>query len=61
MLEKCTRDQSRCKLWHIHREGRITASNVKAVIATNPSMPAQSLIKRICYPQAFKFSTESTR
>ena len=60
-LERSTKEQTRSKLWNIHREGHITASNFKAVVKTNPCMPAESLIKKICYPQAYKFSTEATR
>lgn len=60
-LERSTKEQAKSKLWNIHREGRITASNFKAVVKTNPCMPAESLIKKICYPQAYKFSTEATR
>ena len=59
-LEKTTRKQAKCKLWKVHREGRITASNFKAVARTNPCMPSESLIKWICYPQAYTLTTEST-
>ena len=45
-LEAETRGQSSKKSWFLHRAGRITASNFKAVVATNPCMPSQSLIKR---------------
>ena len=60
-MEKSTHRQAQNKLWFRHREGRITASNFKAAARTSRSMPAVSLIKRICYPQAYKFSTKSTR
>ena len=60
MLEKSTRKQAKCKLWKVHHEGRITASNLKAVARTNLCMLSESLIKRICYPQAYAFTTEST-
>ena len=60
-LEKATRGQAGNKTWFCHREERITASNLKSVVKTNQSMPSVSLIKRICYPKAFKFTTESTR
>lgn len=39
----------------------MTASTFKAAASTNLAMPSQSLIKRLCYPDAFKFSTEATR
>ena len=61
LLEKSTRGQACNKSWFQQREGRITASNFKAVVRTDPSMPAMSLIKRICYSEAFKFTSESTR
>ena len=60
-LEKMTREQSRSNAWFQYRAGRITASNFKAAVSTDPAKPAVSLIKRICYPQAYKFSTEATR
>ena len=59
LLDKSTCGQAN-KLFQ-HREGQITASNFKAFARTNPSMPATILIKQICYPEAFKFSSESTR
>jgi len=61
LLKQLTRRQAQCKLWKVHREGRISASNFKAVARTNPCMPAESLVKHICYPQAYAFSTESTK
>ena len=60
LLEQSTWGQAGNKLWFHHREGHVTASLFKAAAKTNPCMPAQSLIKRICYPQAFNFSSEST-
>ena len=45
LLEQSTRKQAKCKLWNVHHEGRITASNFKAVARTNPCMPSESLIK----------------
>ena len=60
LLESSTMDQAQCKLWHQHHVGRVTALLFKSAVKTNPAMPSQSLIKRICYPQAYKFSTKST-
>jgi hypothetical protein len=34
---------------------------MKLVARTNQSMPSQSLIKRICNPELFHFSTNATR
>jgi len=59
-LEEATREQASSKVWFLHRAGRITASNFKAAAATNTYMPSQSLIKRLCYPEAFKFKTAAT-
>ena len=61
LMEKATHGQARNKLWFCQREGRITAYNFKAAVHTSQSMPATSLIKRICYSEAFKSTTESTR
>ena len=60
-VEVATRGQSSNKIWYTFRAGRITASMMKSVIQTDHTMPSQSLIKRICYPEAFKFSTTATR
>lgn len=59
-VEKATRDQSGSSLWLKYRAGRVTASRMKAACHTDPTNPAQSLIKCICYPQAFKFSSAAT-
>ena len=39
------------------RTGRITASRLKAVCSTDPSMPSNSLVTSICHPELFKFRT----
>ena len=59
-LEECTQLQSKCKLWNIHRAGRITASNFRAVIKTNVEDPSCSLIKRLCYPDTCTFFNTAT-
>ena len=59
-LEESTRLQAKCKLWQNHRAGRITASNLKAVVSTSADNPAKSLIKKLCYPEAYKFSSAAT-
>ena len=61
VLEANTKDQSNSRLWFMHRVGCITASNFKSAVGTDPCMPSQSLIKRICYPESYKFCTVSTR
>ena len=60
-VEQATRSQSHSKLWFKYRAGRITASRMKAVCRTDPGYPAQSLIKSICYPEAFSFTTAATK
>ena len=60
-MEKETRGQTSKNSWFAHRAGRITASRMKAAARTSSVMPSQSLIKRICYPQAYAFSTKATR
>ena len=59
-VEEATREQASSRVWHRFRTGIVTASRMHAVTHTNPNMPAVSLIKTICYPQASKFSTNAT-
>ncbi|XP_038064512.1 uncharacterized protein LOC119734942 [Patiria miniata] len=60
-IEELTRQQAKTKMWHIYRAGRITASKFKSVVCTDPAMPSAYLIKSICYPAAYSFSTAATR
>ena len=59
-VESTTRDQAGSNLWFKYRAGRITASRMKAVCHSDPTKPAQSLIKLICYPEAFRFVSKAT-
>ena len=59
-VEEATREQSRSKLWYKYRAGRVTASKMKRVCRTSLEKPSHRLIKEICYPEAFKFSSKST-
>ena len=59
-VEKETRLQSGSNLWFRYRAGRITASRMKAVCRTDHTNPSQSLIKTICYPESFRFTTKQT-
>ena len=59
-VERATRDQSGSNLWFKCRAGRITASRMKSVCHSDLANPAQSLIKVICYPEAFKFVSAAT-
>ena len=60
-VEGESKEQHQSKLWFEHRAGRVTASNFKAASRTNPQKPSATLIRRICYPDAYKCSTTSTR
>ena len=59
-IEKDTLSQSQGVAFFVHRAGRIGASRSKAACHTDPSLPSQSLIKAICYPQLFQFSSKAT-
>ena len=58
--ERETREQAQSDTWFRLRAGRITASKMKAVCRTNPNKPSISLIKTLCYPEKFKFSSQAT-
>ena len=49
-LQEETQLQSKCRLWSIYRAGRITASNFKPAVQTDPDKPSISLVKKLCYP-----------
>ena len=59
-IEASTRDQTHSKMWFRYRAGRVTASNFKAAAHTDLSQPSQSLIKCICYPESYRFSSKAT-
>lgn len=60
-LEAATRKQTLSKLWFRYRAGRVTASKFKAAAHTDLTQPSQSLIKSICYPECYRFSTKATK
>ena len=60
-IERDTFDQAKGGAFFRHRAGRIGASKCHAASHTNPSQPSQSLIKAICYPNIFRFSTAATK
>lgn len=60
-LGKATQLQSKCRLWSIHRAGRITASNFKSAVRTNHNKPSVSLVKKLCYPQEHSFTSNATK
>ena len=59
-IEKATRDQSKSNLWYKYRSGKVTASRMKAICGTRIEKPSKSLIKSICYPDAYSFSSKQT-
>lgn len=59
-VETETRDQANSKLWFRFRAGRITASKMKSACCTDPTQPAPSLIKSVCYPDVYRFSSKAT-
>ena len=59
-VEQETRTQSESKFWYKQRAGRVTASKMKAVCHTNLAHPSHSLIKTICYPEEFSFTSKQT-
>lgn len=60
-VEQETTQQASSKLWFKFRAGRITASRMKQACHTDPALPSQSLIKSICYPEAYKFISKATQ
>ena len=59
-VELETRLRHKSKLWFKFRAGIVTASCMKAVCRTDINHPSQSLIKSICYPEAFLFTSKQT-
>ena len=60
-IAKATVDQYECDEWFAQRAGRITASKMKAACHTDPAFPSISLIKQICYPHWYRFSSEAVK
>ena len=61
LIEEETREQASSQVWFQQRAGRVTASNFKAATRTSPTEPSRSLVTKICYPEAVKFTSEATR
>ena len=61
IIEKETITQAKGGSFYQHRAGRTRASKCHAVCNSDPAQPSQSLIKAICYPDVFNFSTAATR
>ena len=60
VIERETVNQAKGGAFFLHRAGRIGASRCKAASHTDPSLPSQSLIKTICYPNLDKFTSKAT-
>ena len=60
LIEKETRSQYKSTPWFKYRAGRITSSRMKAVCHTDATNPSRSLIKSICYPEEFAFTSKQT-
>ena len=58
--EKVTKKQAASSNWFTFRAGRITASRLYAVCKTRMANPSRSLIKAICYPQTYSFTSKAT-
>ena len=59
-VQEETVSQFQSKLWFRYQAGRITASRMKAVCRTDYTLPSQSLIRSICYPDQFRFKSKAT-
>uniref|UniRef100_A0A8C5ELC2 YqaJ viral recombinase domain-containing protein n=1 Tax=Gouania willdenowi TaxID=441366 RepID=A0A8C5ELC2_GOUWI len=55
-VEAATRDQASSKLWFQFP----AASKMKTTCCTEPTQPAQSFIKSVCYPESYKFTSKAT-
>ena len=60
LVEGATKCQSKSKLWFKYQAGCITASQMKSVCHTDAASPSQSLLKSICYPEAYSFFSKQT-
>ncbi|XP_068691131.1 uncharacterized protein [Montipora foliosa] len=58
-VQKDTISQSSGANFFKHRAGRIGASQSKAAAHSDPALPSQSLIQRICYPELHKVNTKA--
>ena len=57
VIERETVHQAKGGAFFLHWAGQIGASRCKAASHTDPSLPSQSLIKTICYPSLYKFTS----
>ena len=59
-VETETRTQSKSKLWYKYHAGRVTASRMRAACDTSLANPPPSLVKSVCNPDVFRFTTKAT-
>ena len=59
-LEVITRTPASCRKWLKYHAGRVTASNLHAVVHTSPHQQSISLLKNICYPEVYIFKNDTT-
>ena len=59
-MEELTRGQAKNKQWFKYRAGRITASQFHQVCHTDPHQPSLSLVRKVCYPESYRFTTDAT-
>lgn len=50
LVEAETKRQYLSPAWYALRAGRITASNIHAIVSTSVSKPAISTVRKVCYP-----------
>ena len=60
LIETETQMQSNSKLWFKYRAGRVAASCMRAVCHTSLANPSANLVKSVCYPDMFRFTTKAT-
>jgi hypothetical protein len=60
-IEKATRRQASNPNWFKFKKGRITASNVGAVMKMRSLTSNKGVRNKVCYPADTKFSTKATR
>ncbi|KAK2157128.1 hypothetical protein LSH36_197g00060 [Paralvinella palmiformis] len=56
-----TRQQAKSTTWFQQRAWRVTASAFSRAAKADIGQPSLSLVRQICYPKAFQFTTKATR
>ncbi|XP_069139431.1 uncharacterized protein [Argopecten irradians] len=60
-VEELTREQAKSREWFRFRTGRVTASKMRNVCRASLENPSQSLVKSICYPDVYRFTSQATK